>query len=210
MNLIGLAGVASSGKDTAAAVLVERFGFCRIALADEMKRICARLFHWSSDRLWGPSERRNEPDLSLGGLTARHALQQLGTNWGRAMHEDVWINLAISHARQVLDGERDWGFPNYTPSYGVTTNGQHPALGVVFSDVRFTNEVAAIHSVGGRVWRIDRPGAGLEGAAGAHVSETGIADLHVDGIIRNDRSLDDFQETVEQFAEIAGFKMVPR
>jgi hypothetical protein len=205
MNIIGLSGLAGSGKGEAAAVLVARFGFVKVSLADEIKRICARVYGWGPGRLWGPSEQRNLPDPDLGGLTARRALQQLGTEWGRAMYENTWVNLALRDARQVLAGL------DYHPQEGVTgINSTVETKGVVIDDCRFGNEVVQIHAIGGRVWRIDRPGAGLTGSAGAHASETGIADLHVDGIIRNDRSLEDFQETVEQFAEIAGFKMVPR
>jgi hypothetical protein len=205
MNIIGLSGLAWSGKGEAARVLVERFGFVKISLADQIKRICADVFGWGGDRLWGPSEKRNAPDPLWDGLTARKALQQLGTEWGRAMHPDLWVRRTIQNASVVLNG-----YATYHPDAGLTQADGTPPPGVVIDDVRFENEVAAIRSVGGRVWRIDRPGAGLTGSAGAHTSETGIVDLHVDGIIRNDRSLEDFQETVEQFAEIAGFKMVQR
>jgi hypothetical protein len=205
MNIVGFTGVAGSGKDSAAVVLLDRFGFTRVSLADEIKRICARQFGWDREILWGPSEFRNVPDPGWGGLTARRALQHLGTEWGRAMHPDIWVNRMINDARGVMGG----GY--YDPAIGVYRK-QDPSryVGVCVPDVRFENEVDAIHAVGGRVWRIDRPGAGLEGAAGAHASEIGIADLTVDGIIRNDRSLEDFQETVEVFAEIAGFKRMPR
>jgi hypothetical protein len=205
MNIIGLSGLAGSGKGGAAAVLVARFGFVKVSLADEIKRICARVFGWNYDRLWGPSEKRNAPDPLWDGLTARKALQHLGTEWGRTMHPDVWVRRALQNAALIHNG-----YATYSPDAGIIGSTGDPPCGVVIDDVRFENEVAAIHAVGGRVWRIDRPGAGLTGSAGAHASETGIADLHVDGIIRNDRSLEDFQETVEQFAEIAGFKMVPR
>jgi hypothetical protein len=206
MNIIGLSGLAGSGKDTAAAVLVERFGFVKISLADRIKRICADVFGWGPGRLWGPSEQRNAPDPDLGGLTARKALQHLGTEWGRAMYENIWVNRALGDARLVLNGA------DYSAEFGVHDYGGAllSVPGVVIPDVRFPNEVAAIHAVGGRVWLIARPGAGLEGAAGAHASETGIDSLKVDGTIRNDRSLEDFQETVEVFAEIAGFKQVLR
>ena len=43
--------------------------------------------------------------------------------------------------------------------------------GVVFSDVRFINEVDAIRAAGGMVWKIERPEAGLAGTAGQHASE---------------------------------------
>ena len=159
MNIIGITGPAGSGKDECAKVLVERFSFVRIALADEMKRFLARVYGWGPGRLWGPSEQRNLPDPDLGGLTARKALQHLGTEWGRAMHENTWINLVIRDAHRIATQP-----VFYTPEEGLTEwfgrDGRDIYRSVVIPDVRFPNEVAAIHAVGGRVWRIDRPGAG--------------------------------------------------
>jgi hypothetical protein len=58
---------------------------------------------------------------------------------------------------------------------------------VVVTDVRFTNEAQRVRDVGGHVWRIERPGAGLAGAAGAHPSE---AMLLADRVVINDGTLD--------------------
>lgn len=143
--IIGLAGKAGSGKDTAADALVERRGFVKISLAGPLKRICAEVFGWDAARLYGPSELRNEPDPAWDGLTARYALQALGTDWGRRMHPDVWVRACLRQAAR------------------------HPAACV--PDVRFANEADAIRKAGGKVVRITRPGAGLPGDAGAHASE---------------------------------------
>lgn len=214
VSIIGITGLAGSGKNEAARVLVEHFGFVEIALADEIKRICASVFGWGPARLWGPSHLRNMPDPDWGGLTARHALQQLGTEWGRNMHPDVWVRRALGNARRI-ETESVW----YTPEGGIEPwfgreypdqyrNVVIPYRNVVIPDVRFPNEVAVIHAVGGKVWRIERPGAGLAGSAGLHESEVHIGALTVDGMISNDRDLDDLQRTVVRFAEIAGFQRV--
>jgi len=60
--IIGVAGLAGSGKDTVADHLVEYHGFVKVALADPLKRICREVFDFSEEQLWGPSEKRNEPD----------------------------------------------------------------------------------------------------------------------------------------------------
>jgi hypothetical protein len=60
--IIGISGQAGSGKDTVADFLVEDFTFCKVALADPIKRFCAEVFNFSEQQLWGPSQYRNEPD----------------------------------------------------------------------------------------------------------------------------------------------------
>jgi hypothetical protein len=160
--IIGLTGLAGSGKDAVADALVAWHGFFKIALADPMKEACQRWFGWSDEDLWGPSENRNRPDARWGGLTPRRALQTLGTEWGRALHPDVWIEQAL----RVMRGSRDC---------------------FVIPDVRFANEADAIRRAGGRVVRVLRAGAGLPGEAGAHASEAGAFD--VDGVLINDSSL---------------------
>lgn len=45
MTIITLSGKAASGKDTAGDVLVKRYGFTKIALADPLRDICSRVFN---------------------------------------------------------------------------------------------------------------------------------------------------------------------
>lgn len=132
--LIGIAGAAGSGKDSVAEVLCKQRGFNRVSLADPVKEACAAWFGWSREQLWGPSELRNQPDPAWEGLTPRLALQQLGTEFGRAMHPDVWVRLALARAAELEN--------------------------CCIPDVRFPNEVAAIRAAGGRVVCVERPAIG--------------------------------------------------
>jgi hypothetical protein len=125
-------------------------------------------------------------------LTPRFALQQLGTEFGRAMFEDVWINYAMRDASQLLSGVRSFEdaeggpslmVPVYKPNAGLyfvpagdasLFVGRGPQCkGVVIPDCRFPNELAAIRAVGGRIWH--RPGKGnLSPSAAAHASENSL------------------------------------
>jgi hypothetical protein len=58
-TVIGLLGPAGSGKDLVADWLIEK-GFVKVAFADPMKRFVLRAFGIDKERLWGPSEKRNE------------------------------------------------------------------------------------------------------------------------------------------------------
>lgn len=199
--IIGLAGQAGAGKDTAADFLTQRHGFTKIALADPMKRFCKEIFQFSDEQLWGPSAKRNAPDsryprvarrtLHEGDvyqcLTPRYTLQRLGTEWGRDCYEDVWVRYALENAVLLLGG--GGGYTQSAGLYVDETRG--PAPGVVIPDIRFPNELEAIRGEGGQVWWIDRPGAGLSGKASEHSSENSIKSEDCDLIIKNDGSLED-------------------
>ncbi len=216
MNVIGITGLAGAGKDTVADHLVKDWGFARVALADPLKRICRDAFAFTDEQLWGPSANRNAPDLryprehaaktagvlcSCCGadveveatrpcyLTPRYALQLLGTEWGRHCYDGVWVDYAMRLAAELLGASSaPW---HYDPRAGLTLtpsqfNEAGACKGVVISDVRFENEARAICRAGGKVWRVERPGAGLGGAGGQHVSERGIPDDLVDRTVPNE------------------------
>ena len=72
MIILGLAGLAGSGKDTVADWFVKNKGFVKLSFADEMKRFVLKLFpHVTKEHLWGPSEMR-------GALVST----QLADGWG--------------------------------------------------------------------------------------------------------------------------------
>lgn len=60
--IVGISGLAGSGKDTLADILVREHRFVKVSFADPLKRICADIFGFSYDQLWGPSASRNAPD----------------------------------------------------------------------------------------------------------------------------------------------------
>ncbi len=60
--IIGISGKANSGKDTVADYLVSQYKFTKVALADPLKRFLMEIFDFSEEQLWGPSEKREEPD----------------------------------------------------------------------------------------------------------------------------------------------------
>ena len=147
--IIGLSGYAGSGKSEAANVLAEQ-GWTRAKFAAPLKNMlrCLLLGQGLTTR---EVERMIEGDLKevpsplLCGKSPRHAMQTLGTEWGRqCIGDPLWIEAAMR------------GFSGPT----------------VFDDCRFPNEADAIRKAGGIVIRIVRPGVE---AVNGHVSETPVA-----------------------------------
>jgi hypothetical protein len=159
--LIGLSGKASAGKDTFAFYLQQLFGFTRAAFADPLKAAAAEVFGLSRDQLYDPVL-KSIPD-QYWQRTPRELLQQMGVGMREAIDRDVWV-MATLRKLQAL-----------------------PLAYWVVTDVRFPNEAIAIRHQGGYVVRIERPGAGLEGEAGQHESETALDNWELfDAVVQND------------------------
>lgn len=178
--IVGFTGRARSGKDTAADVLLG-FGYIKMSFANPIKSMIGSLLAYQGvdhrvimEMLHGSL--KETPSPCLGGKSPRHAMQTLGTEWGRdCMDKDIWVNATINMAAQ------------------------HDA--VVIADVRFPNEAKAIRAAGGVVYRVVRPK--LVGIGVAHESEAHIDTLEVDGELVNDAaSAEEFQlEVMSLFSD---------
>lgn len=140
--IIGISGPAGSGKSTAAQHLVERHGFTLVKFAAPLKAMLYAI-GLTHDEIEGSL--KQEPCDILCGQTPRHAMQTLGTEWGRdCIGESFWTDL---WEREAARYER-----------------------VVCDDCRFDNELEVIHQRGGIVVGL----TGRGGIAGNHASETGV------------------------------------
>lgn len=136
-------------------------------------------------------------ELGADYLTPRHALQALGTEWGRELYPWIWVDQLIRTAFTLL---REPSTMDYSAKEGlVQRRPAAPIEGIVVSDIRFANEMSAISEIDGRLIRVVRPTAGLGGAAGQHTSEVeqdGIPDTAFDTVLLNDGSLASLEEKV--------------
>ena len=145
--VIALAGPAGAGKSTAAAYLARQHGYTPLKFAAGLKAMM-RVIGLTEAQIEGPL--KEVPSKLLCGQTPRHAMQTLGTEWGRNLiGTDFWANVWFDAAADVLDqGGR-----------------------VVVDDCRFENEAAKVRQLGGIVVRLDGRGAGI---GGDHPSEAGL------------------------------------
>lgn len=166
--IVAFTGVAGSGKSTATRYLVERHGYTLVKFAGPLKDMMRALGFGEEDIEGNCKELSNS---LLCDKTPRHAMQTLGTEWGRkCIGEDFWINLWRDSAdRIVKQGGR-----------------------VVVDDCRFPNEAQAIRRLGGDIFKIE----GRGGIAGEHASERGCGDQ--DLVIENDNTPDVLFGRVEE------------
>lgn len=153
MRIIGIAGKAGVGKDTAADHLVSNHGFIRYGFADPMKAMLAVIGVDATDR--------NTKELPHPLLVAspRQMAQELGTAWMRErVHLDGWLILAGEFMDKTL-----WSW--------VRSGKVGPEPAFVISDVRFENEAQWIRAQGGIIWHMVRQNAA---SVREHKSEKGI------------------------------------
>lgn len=163
--ILGLCGAAGSGKNTVADRLCRQHGWVQFGFADPVYAAVSAATGIPVPRL--RDRQVKEQPIEWLGKSPRELLQTLGTEWGRNMvRDDIWVQIAMRQAEKCLSHLRGSG-------------------GVVITDVRFPNEVAAIKAAGGLVWKVSRPATCLAGEAARHSSEAGIAYELVDAEIIN-------------------------
>ena len=177
--LIGLTGLAGTGKDTAADRLCSAHGFERYALADPIRdMLMAMLVGAGIDYSYLFDRDLKERGVPHIGISGRRLMQTLGTEWGRALDPDLWVRLAA-----ITLG-----------LHGASPAPVHDRI--VITDVRFPNEAAWIESLGGRVVRVTRPAP----AVAAHASEQHTTQLPCTLAIDNTGTLADLHEQVDNLA----------
>lgn len=62
MQIIGVSGRRKSGKDTVGSMLVQSYGFQRVALADRLKQLAHLIFDFDENQLFGTDAEKAEPD----------------------------------------------------------------------------------------------------------------------------------------------------
>jgi hypothetical protein len=217
--IIGISGAAGVGKDTAADFLVQNYGFVKMSLADEMKRICMRVYDFSYEQLWGPSYERNKPDYRYkrfdpdsgepSFLTPRMALQLLGTEWARRCYENTWVDLTLRNAKFLLSDEGA-EYSQVSGMYSIDSKRDWTIQGVVIPDVRFFNEIAAVKKAGGIVIRLVRDLPDMTAGVAGHASEAELANAPkeaFDYVLDTNGGIDIMENklsTVYQIVRLAG------
>jgi hypothetical protein len=173
-KLIGLYSPAPRSGKTAVSHALERSVFVRVPFAEPLKEMVFPLLvsigytpEQAAQRLYSDKELV----LDHLGVSTRHLLQTLGTEWGRTcIAPDMWL--------------RVWQARIKRHEY------------VVVDDVRFENEAELIRSLGGEMWKITRKGMVN---THTHASEGSLDDWpHFARYIENDGTLEQLLHAVSQ------------
>lgn len=178
--IIGLSGVARSGKDTVADMLVKKRGYVKMSFADPIREALYTLNPNITVENMGVVSLSSAVDgmgweiLKTYSSDIRPLMQRMGTEVGREMFgEDFWVKQAMRKAVQ------------------------HEL--VVFSDVRYPNEADAIRAMGGQIIRIERIGVN---AVNGHASEHALGAYRFDEEIRNMGTLEDLNLSMEALLDL--------
>ncbi len=186
MQLIGMSGYATAGKDEAAKALVED-GWIRLAFADKLRDCLYALnpivglemkqLKYLQDVI----DREGWHGYKKGKFNdpIRRLLQRFGTEVGRdLLGENIWVD--------------------------STLNNLDPDGKYVVTDMRFLNELMGVRDRGGIAVRLTRPGVG---PANQHTSETTMDNVCFEAYIQNDGTTEVLHQRVrdlvkEKFNEV--------
>lgn len=210
---IGITGVAGAGKDTVYDRLRALGGdrFVRLSVADPLKDSIAALFGVSLEHLEvlkrdpqafvqvrsGIAENGRKKKLGtelyrVVDFSMRQFMQRYGTESHRDVFgEDFWVD-AWERKSEVMHFEAG------RTTLDAAVKGWSP-LTVVNTSVRFRNEAARIHKLGGVVWHVEGPQD--DGAAG-HESESELPSNMIDARIDNTFRGNDFEALDDQIATL--------
>jgi hypothetical protein len=159
--LVGFAGRARSGKDTAALALCEEAGYTKMAFANPIRAGVMAIFGLQPQHF---QDELKEQIIKGIGYSPRRLMQLLGTEFGRnTLRPGIWLDLF----------ERDY---ERLRAQGAK---------VVVSDVRFPNEADRIRSLGGIIIYVHRPNLP---EVEQHESESSFSPHWADLEIVNDQS----------------------
>ena len=164
---IGLGGKKRAGKDAYATALREALLDLGIpagkrSFAAQLKGMVQLLFGASREDMRGDKAGAVPAHVreSTGCATWRELLQKVGVD-ARVLWPGVWINALFARPKDRRV--------------------------VVIPDVRFPDEIRAIHDRGGQCYYVERPGA----CGDAHISENAVTYADFDAEITNDTTLED-------------------
>lgn len=175
-RVIGLYSPAPQSGKTAVAYALQQHGYISVSFAGPLKRMCGIFLSsagYGHERIEHMLFEEKEQKIPEFGVTPRHLMQTLGTEWGReCIHPNVWVEVWKSSVIKWLDG----------------------GLNVVVDDMRFPNEWDVVKEMGGECWYITRPRANRYTTT--HASEGALNQHGFDRRLINDGDLPDLYNQV--------------
>jgi len=189
--ILGLNGLKGSGKDTVAAYLIKEHDFERRAFADPLKKSVAALFDipyheidkWKNEEVFvqlGDTAGLTYKTGTFRSMTFRQFLQRYGTESHRGVFGD-----------------------NFWLDYTLPKDAYYAGRNIAITDLRFENEAMRVHSCGGFIVEVVRPGLDDKDQ---HSSELPLNKRTIDYRLMNDSALLDLYERTERMLTHLGEK----
>ena len=176
-RIIGLYSPAPQSGKTTTANYLRQHDYHRVSFAEPLKEMAIVLLenlgHCYQDAhdLVRYEKHALIPEI---GVTVRHILQTLGTEYGRScLHPEIWLACWRHRAASRL------------------AQGHN----VVVDDMRFLNEAAMLRAQGAELWQITRPDADLPSD---HASDGALENFTFDYHLENTGTLADLHNTLIQ------------
>lgn len=213
-ELIGLSGLARSGKDTAAQHLIKTAGFVQYSFAYPIKDVFDDLHAWGHNQREG-SRKEIVSEFAFSQSFMFDILQERFGDYLESKGVitmdlvEQWLSiLEEKNAIYTTNLSKRRYIAKYSPRQAYQWFGTElmrdrvsqniwidmaskfcdSNIRVVVPDVRFNNEADFIHSRHGLLMHIDRDG--IQGAVNAHASEAGIDPAKIDVSIKNDATIE--------------------
>lgn len=158
-RLIGLSGSKGVGKTTFAF----QMGGHVLSLATPIKKMLEVIV----PKIYIYEEKQKDIPGFPAGVNGRVLMQTLGTEWGRNLYPDLWLNFI---EEKIAEKYGEWEKNPYDPDEPFIQR-------LIVDDIRFKNEANMIRRNGGEVWRLKRSGLHNNDT---HISEVGVPDELVD------------------------------
>ncbi len=173
-KIIGITGIAGSGKDTFANTIKESEPNTDVfAFAGPLKEACKILFNFSHNQLHHPIVKEEIDERWE--RSPRQILQWLGTDILRThINEDFFV---LNMKQRIDSSKADY---------------------ILISDVRFDNEAEFIRSLGGKIIKIIGEGSETTKHSG-HITEKGISFHLIDAIVANRKDPENKEKSIEEF-----------
>ena len=186
MTIICFVGRMGSGKDTAASVLIEEYGYVHRSFAGKVKDVASTVFGWNREKLNGctPLDREwREIVDEFWGFSPRFALQKIGTEMFREIIDpNVWVKSLLMDIPETSEED------------------------TVITDCRFPNEYEALRKRGAKFVFVDRYQVSSSSRHEQHVSESYVDSMKgaCDYLLENNGTLEDMRREVKKIAKNVG------
>lgn len=182
MPIIGLCGFKGSGKDTVADMLVNTSNYKKIAFADFIRNAAKELFDWDDSSFDANNKEKVDEYWNV---TPRKILQELGTEFLRIHCKDI-----LSTEFELPNGEKhNATFHIKRINKDVIKLLNSNNKNIIFSDIRFQDELDYIKKLGGTIIKVVRPSLS-NNEFSQHVSEQNIDKLqNIDYELVNEHNL---------------------